>query len=245
MPLTDTIVLNSLSSVRNIEDDFIRILEGTMRRLESNLTGILATSGTGAVDVALARQQIENVLLDSGYFQATGNLLNEGYQDAIEESFRIYQESIGENFQFAEVSLERLNSLKQLDLAQFGQLGDDFSNTMTRVLTDLQFGSITDKQAIDLLQGRVTQLDNFAQTWVTTGLSGVYRESSVMLASDNGLKEFIYKGPIDTITRPFCRQHVNEIKTVDEWNQLDNGQITPVIQFAGGFNCRHTLIGVK
>jgi hypothetical protein len=192
----------------------------------------------------MARAELQNILVSSGYYQATGDLLNDGYQAVLDEVHDLYQTSVGESFQFAPASLERLNSLKSLDLGEFGKLGDAFLTTMTRTLTDINFGAIDINQAISILQSNVDQIGNHARTWITTGLSGIYRESSVMLAKDNGIQKFIYKGPLDKITRDFCRQHLNQIKTKAEWDALDNGQIAPVSQFGGGFNCRHQLVGV-
>ena len=249
MPVDDRIVLNSLSAVRRIEDEFTRILEGTMRTLERQITPLLDQYRViGAVDTALARQQLESALMNSGYFEQTGRLLNEGYQAAIDEAQDLYLQSIGENFQFAEVSLERLNSLKSLDLGEFTKLGDDFATTMTRTLTDLNFGAVDFNQAVQTLQDNIDTMGNHAKTWVTTGLSGVYRESSLMLAEDNGMTEFIYKGPLDKITRDFCRSILTGSKklyTKEEIDNLNNGQIGSVSQFGGGFNCRHQWIGVK
>jgi hypothetical protein len=246
MAISDSIVLNSLSSVRRIEDEFTRALENTMRQLERNMQGLLDNAQqVSAVDAALARQEIQNTLINSGYFETTGRLLNEGYQAAIEEAQRFYFESIGENFQFAETSLQRLNALKEIDLGEYAKLSNDFTTNLTRTLVDLNFGSVDMNQAVGNLQSAVDQLNNHARTWITTGLSAIYTQSSTMLATDNGISKFIYVGPVDTVTRPFCRNHINQTKTLQQWDKLDNGQILPVSQFRGGFNCRHALVGVK
>lgn len=243
---SDKIVLNSLATVRKIEDEAIKALERTMRQLERDMTSLLDQGRQlAAADVALSRQQIEQVLMDSGYMETTGTLLNEGYQAAIDEAQQVYLETYGENFLFAETSLERLNAIKQLDLAQYAQLGDNFSTTMSRVMTNLQFGSLDFNEAVQEMRDMVDQLGNHAKTWVTTGLSGVYSDSSVMLAEDNGITEFIYVGPMDTLTRPFCREHLNQTKTKAQWDELDNNQILPVSVYRGGFNCRHQLVGVR
>jgi hypothetical protein len=68
-----------------------------------------------------------------------------------------------------------------------------------------------------------------------------------MLAEDNGITEFQYVGPRDQLNRTFCKfpgegGHLFEIKTKEEWDQLDNGQIGPVSVYRGGYNCRHQLV---
>ncbi len=238
--------LNAISAVRGIEDTFIKQLESTLRALERRLTDFLdANKGIAAADVALARGQIEQILLDSGYFKVTGDLLNEGYQGAIEESFNLYQQ-LDESFQLGQTSLQQLNALKQLDAEEFNRLGSKFVSDLNRTLTDLQFGGTTFKNAVETLRIKSDVLGNHAKTWVTTGMSGIHRQANVAMAEDNGIDKFQYVGPLDSKTREFCSRHLGEVKTKAEWDALNDeqGQIAPVSQFAGGFNCRHQLVGV-
>lgn len=252
MALSDkdkTIVLNSISSVRNIEDRFISALEGTLRSLETNLTSLIDQGrNVAAVDVALARAEVERVLLESGYFDTVGDLLNEGYQEAIDNAFQSYMDIYDESFQFSPVSLQKLDALKQLDLNQFGQLSNQTVESVSRLLVDVQFGSVTFEQAISALKEDViNMLGNHARTWITTGMAAINREASTRIAADNGFRKYQYVGPLDAVTRPFCANHLFEIKTEQEWNALqdEQGQIVPVFQFGGGYNCRHRFVGVR
>ena len=244
----ETIALKSLSSVRRVEDKFIRGLAKTMHGLEVSLFQFVEENkGLRAVDVALAREQIGNILVESGYYDEVGNLLNAGYQDVIEESAIMYRKLYSKSFQFTDVSLQRLDAMKQLDLGQFGQLASQTQESVTRVLTDLQFGAIEFREASKIVAGQVGALESNAQTWVTTGNSAIHREANTMLAMDNGMTIFEYVGPVDKVTRPFCLAHVGDAMSKDEWNALDNGrgQPKPVFQFGGGYNCRHTLVGIE
>jgi len=47
---------------------------------------------------------------------------------------------------------------------------------------------------------------------------------------------------LDDKTREFCRKHIGEVKTLEEWDKLDNGQLNPVSVYCGGYNCRHFLM---
>ncbi len=44
--------------------------------------------------------------------------------------------------------------------------------------------------------------------------------------------------------RSFCANNYGKVKTIEEWNKLSNGQLSPVSQYMGGYNCRHVLVGV-
>lgn len=55
-----------------------------------------------------------------------------------------------------------------------------------------------------------------------------------------------YGGPVDAITRLFCREHhsrlTSQVYTRAALDRLSNpGQPTPVSVYLGGFNCRHNL----
>jgi hypothetical protein len=250
MPLSSsdkTIVLNSISSVRNIEDAFIGRLESTLRGLEVQINDLMEVSKeAAAVDVALARADLERILLDSDYFDTFGELLNEGYQEVIDIAYQDYLKIYGEEFQFTPTSIQRLDAMKQLDLSQFSQLADDAMEAANRLIIDVNFGVVDIKTATTFLKADIIdKLDRYAKTWITTALAAITREASTMLAKDNGITEFQYLGPMDTKTRPFCAEHLFEVKTQDEWNELDNGQIVPVFQYQGGYNCRHKLVGVR
>jgi hypothetical protein len=58
------------------------------------------------------------------------------------------------------------------------------------------------------------------------------------------LSEFVYMliGPDDEKTRPFCRKWLNKAVTQDKLDSLDNGQLNPVADFCGGYNCRHSWV---
>jgi hypothetical protein len=156
----------------------------------------------------------------------------------------MYQKLYTKSFQFSEVSLNRLNALKELDLNQFSGLGETGINEMNRAMIDMQFGAINKGQAIDIMRGSVDKLGRHAETWITTGLSAVFTEANTSLAQDNGIIQFEYVGPSDSLTRPFCKKHIGKTMTEEEWNALDNGQIGPVFVYRGGYNCRHSLVGV-
>ena len=236
------VVLNSISQVRDIEDTFVSRLVGVERQLTSRFQKLLNEVGNvGVVDVALNRQQIQNLLVESGYFDAVQELLNDGYQQTLEESFDQYKKLYpDETFQFAPASLQEINVLKQLDFDTFNQLGSDAGEVLNRIITNVQLGDMTFTQAVDAFTDEAAKLANHSKTWVNTGL-----QANTQLAEDNGLEQFQYVGPRDTLTRPFCGDHLFEIKTKAEWDSLDNGQIGPVSTFRGGYNCRHQLVGIR
>ena len=79
------------------------------------------------------------------------------------------------------------------------------------------------------------------------------RQTTIISAEAAGLRTDVdmvygYGGPVDSITRPFCRRHATsnsgKVYTLEGLNNLDNGpkQPTPVSAYLGGYRCRHFLV---
>lgn len=93
-----------------------------------------------------------------------------------------------------------------------------------------------------LLVERMDALSTRLETLANTGLAGFQRTVILAKAQDLGFNLFIYLGPDDKATRPFCERLLNvdpPIFSIQEINQMDNGQGLPVMQYGGGYNCRH------
>ena len=56
--------------------------------------------------------------------------------------------------------------------------------------------------------------------------------------------KFEYFGANDGRTRSFCREHIGKVYTLNQIEKLDNGQGLSVLQYKGGYNCRHDWIPV-
>jgi hypothetical protein len=80
---------------------------------------------------------------------------------------------------------------------------------------------------------------NNLKTEINTGLMAFNRVVHAEKAKKAGMDKFLYIGPEDDITRPFCQDYVGKILTADEIAELDNGQGLPVEIYGGGYNCRH------
>ncbi len=82
-------------------------------------------------------------------------------------------------------------------------------------------------------------------TYNMTNANGFSNYVNTRIGEASGIKKFRYSGKsIDGLTRPFCARHYGQVKTKAEWDGLDNGQLNPVSVYMGGYNCRHSLVGV-
>jgi hypothetical protein len=78
-------------------------------------------------------------------------------------------------------------------------------------------------------------------TELNTATAGFSRALNQKKAKDVGFELFVYLGPLDKITRPFCRKRVGKVFTSKEIAAWDNEQGLPANIYCGGYNCRHEL----
>ena len=84
-----------------------------------------------------------------------------------------------------------------------------------------------------------------AVTAVRTNLASFDRLAAEQSAVLVGLDIRVYLGPLDSLTRPFCRALINRAYTIDQVAELDNGQTGPGLWGGGGYNCRHRWVSVR
>lgn len=85
-------------------------------------------------------------------------------------------------------------------------------------------------------------LQRILETEMATTLSAFYRTVATAKGEELGFDLYEYIGPDDNVTRRFCEQtlsRVPPIYSLDEIRSLDNEQGLPVLQYGGGYNCRH------
>ena len=116
-----------------------------------------------------------------------------------------------------------------------------------RKAIDVGLNTGSDLQSVitDVAQALETTFDR-ATTATDTAIRGAMRMALVMQA-ERGAEAagitmlYLYLGPDDGKTRPFCEEHVNRVYSLDALKAMDNGTDLPVEIFAGGYSCRHAL----
>lgn len=84
------------------------------------------------------------------------------------------------------------------------------------------------------------KLVRYAGTYADTALVSYDRTVSWQTWRSAGIERFLYRGPKDIKTRPFCEDRVGKRFSVEEIDKMDNGtRLMPVSIYGGGWNCRH------
>lgn len=152
---------------------------------------------------------------------------------------------------FGEVPIEARRAIREVIgtardeiLATFGEAADAVGVAMRR-------GTVTaaplDTAIADVAQVLSTSFVR-ARAAVDAAVMGASRvvtleQGAAAEAATGTPMVWVYTGPDDVKTRPFCDQHVRKAYTRAALDRLDNGsgQPKPTSVYLGGYNCRHSL----
>lgn len=136
--------------------------------------------------------------------------------------------------------------------AQLGGTVDDISTIagegaaeLRQAILEMARTTRTPAEALDAVRGAMGSTLAQAITTVDTGVAGLDRSVSLIQASDTGFTWFLYDGPLDSITRPFCAAHVGKRHTQEQVAALTNDTgPQPASVYGGGFQCRHRWVAL-
>lgn len=174
-----------------------------------------------------------------------------GLQDELKPIFQVYGSQITHiREEFAKLGVSQLFSDTDVSIVKnlidfdtqavankIHNYTDDVAATVMRSVIageEIDIGAVHEKFGATL--GR--QIETETQTL----LAGFSRAVTVGKAKELGFDLFMYIGPDDKVTRPFCEhllQRDPAIYTQDEIQKMDNEQGLDVFTYGGGYNCRH------
>ena len=140
-----------------------------------------------------------------------------------------------------------------------GLIASDVETLQTQTITDIFDGVVipTVKTAVrdglrDLsaavplntvmsnMQTRMKRAQGRQLTEIKTKISQYGRGLTAVAGAAAGLDLYLYTGPRDGETRPFCKALVNKVVDERQMSKLNNGQGLSVKTSGGGYNCRHS-----
>jgi hypothetical protein len=131
-----------------------------------------------------------------------------------------------------------------------------FQTNMAGMRSELLEGTIETLQT-ELAQGLVNRADmeelifqyadgkaHYARTNARMIVSSYNRIGRDQVRESAGLTHGYYYGDARVNTRPFCLRVIDKVFTMEQIEQMDNGQLSPVRIYAGGWNCIHSWLWV-
>lgn len=218
------------------EEGFKRALKKARKELVDLVT-LASVSNDPQLLLSFDDDQLLDFILRGG--------LGLAVDDFIESTSRI-RSSVETSLEVMGVDLSP-QAMPQLDLVQqqaatavFDDvIVPDFKKAIRNSLRSMTLAIPTEIIKSDL-ETQLERSEGRQLTEIKTQISEYGRSITAVAAADAGLDHYLYTGPKDGITRPFCRALINLVVDEKQMNKLDNNQGKPVKIACGGYNCRHS-----
>jgi hypothetical protein len=224
-------------------EDLDRVLRQLNRRIRRLVGRLEAADGRlvasrSALGLALRlREEIITALTASGWRELSD--LTDDLTAVAERALR-GRSFVARAARQVPIDTDVLLALQELPRASFLALGTDAADALWRAILDGTIGARSVSDLVDELAEVTAVTQRQARTIHDTATSVYSRQVRQLGIEDPGPEDrFVYLGPLDTETRPFCRGLVGEVRTRAEIDALENGQLANTLLTAGGYNCRH------
>ena len=209
-----------------------------MSRVKDNITA------EGTLKVAMSQNQTQALMTQAGLSKyADSWYLSDIYKDAGKKAIQMIPE-VGEFFAIPEKTVEFAVSEARLGMSAVAK------QITKKIWNHLRESAIT-PTPLNVMASRLSAetdlLRSQAKTLVNTGLAQVQRQVQTEASESFNPEElvFLYIGPDDQKTRPFCHALEGKACTKQQITKLNNAQGLPVMANGGGYNCRHRWVPVS
>lgn len=219
----------------------LRDLEGEIRRLVREAHSASATVRTARA--MQARQVIREALERAGYAELAREATSASLDRMAARVLRT-RAAAGVSSLHPDTS-QILGALKSLHLADLLEEGDAVVNQVTRAVTRGLLGAAN---PVDLIEEVAKVLDTSSTRVAAlydTAVSIYGRQVEATQAGDDPDTPFLYSGPVDSKTRPWCLARVGKVFRRADIDDMDNGQIANPFLSGGGYNCRHAWVQIS
>lgn len=229
-----------------VSQEFAEGLAEVLRELRRPTRGLLRTFAQNGrlvpdldAQVKAELYSVVRTLLDeSGYTE----LLDRMDARSLELLSKLQQKmrTIGLDASFASADINKLDALVSLQRTEFSNLGDRIAMSIETELRRQILAGETVQQAATALADAVGVTHAQATTLANSSLLNFHQQSLNVASDRTGAEKFLYIGPDDGLTRPFCDVLLNKWLSRKEISKLRNGQLPGVYRTRGGYNCRHS-----
>ena len=227
-----------------IADDISTELAADLKRILKGLLDSIREAGTDQLTLEEI-QGVRQLLRLGGYDDLLDKLEVETAHmlDVTQERYR----KIGLPEAFVSPNPTMIEVLIDAQRADYEFYGDEIAHTIQQSLRRSILGGQTIDQSVEVIEAA---LDNAglnpanAYTIANSSLLDFAQRSQNVAATEAGAEWYAFLGPDDNVTRPFCQALLDKRFTIEQIDQLDNGQIPDVFNSRGGWSCRHSWLPV-
>jgi hypothetical protein len=196
----------------------------------------------------ISQSEIRDIMEDAGLSQyasrVTGNI-DRRARTANDLFKRIGLENgIIDDLENLPLVTNRISSVSRRLGAGSERAANEIEKAFWRFRQQAEMGErITRSQMANTISSRAGILSAYGHTIVNTELAGVDREIKIEQTRKAGVNQMKYLGPDDRVTRPWCQEHLDQVRTIEYWQDVQNDTgPNPPSEYGGGYNCRHRLI---
>lgn len=231
----DAAVLAFQAELRRVLSRLTRALKLELADWDVDDTSRLRRSFRNIARVIALRRQTR-ALLDEAGFDA---LVVDALADPLDALAVTMLRGSGVDTKLGPNVRQTMRAWKDLRLADLLDIADDVARSMQRVALDGVLGL----RPVDRLIGDVRTLldvtERQARTLYDTAIAIFSRQVEQLQSTGDPEELFVYIGPDDEKTRPFCEKWIGKVRTREFWERLDNGQLPNPFLTGGGYQCRH------
>lgn len=225
-------------------DDILAEYSRTIEQVVGNVTRRLDALET-APNGVLMRQPTQASalkLLDDAGWPTTYT----GLRDALERSTSAMQ-PLFELLGYGTVTPSRRAFLMAVTMGDIeldairGRLGQVlFTN-----LAEAAISPVSPKTLVDVIQQATETSVARAKSAADTAIAGFQRDVAQQVERElPGEVLYLYIGPKDKRTRPFCKARAGKVFRRKDLTDANNQSGLPVMRYAGGYRCRHSIIPI-
>lgn len=230
-------------------EKFARGLQVVVRATERELRGVVTDASEGPASAILrsrraaqARAAIRTAL-ETGGFDALVDEATGGPLDSVTRAVLSLRTSDG-TLITSDAFVTRVDALKALHGQDLLALGESLSQALWQATARGIFSGQSVARILADLAAVIDDTEAHLRTWYDTSVSIFGRQVEALQAGNDADTLFLYLGPDDAKTRPFCQRHVGRVYLRSEIDEMDNGQLDNPFLTGGGFNCRHSFIEI-
>lgn len=236
-------ITQQIKLTERLVDAFTSRLTSFLDRSLLRVVNAIQRGDASVLEVARVLSRLEASMQEAGLAEEIAGI-NEIYGTELrtlreELAFLSGREEI-----FTDIDGDVIAHLIEFDTDQVGRMMNEYIGDAKRVIMNATLaGEAPDFTAFADDFG--SRLVNNLNSELNTSLAGFSRTLTIYKAEEIGIERFRYVGPLDKVTREFCRTKVGNIYARDEIMQWDNEQGLPASIYLGGYNCRHRLEPVR
>lgn len=219
------------------EREIEKALNKSMASLLDTIEQAVQTAGPDSI-INASDDELLNLLIAGGLDEAIDDLTTQ--QSKIQSSVNKVLTAIEPSLDLSTLALQvdELSAQNVEDIFQ-GVIVPSIKQNIRDSLRDLQV-NVPLNTVMSNLQMKMNSSQGRQLTVIKTKISQYGRGLTAIASAVAELDHYLYTGPIDGITRDFCKAIVNKVVDEKQMSKLNNGQGLAVKTSGGGYNCRHS-----